>query len=341
MLWFLFALMCLGAIAFAIRPMLGDLPRLNALTGASVVIIVAVTTGVYYVEGNPEVPSGRSEGNVGPGDMEAAIAGLAARLEQEPEDLEGWKTLARSLLALGNYEEAAAAFERAVALEDAQNADTLVNLGFALTQGGSTPQIPPRAAAVFERAVTLDPNNPEALFWSGFAAAGRGDNLLAADRWEQLLANNPPPEIRPQIEAQIAVWRGEAPPAPIAPQTAQTAPEPEGAIVRASVSVSESARSALPADATVFVIARDPAQPSPPIAVARRRLSELPSIVDLDDGDSMIPGRELSGFAELEIVARVSLSGQPTAQPGDWFGSVIVRPAQQSEIDLPIDEEVQ
>ena len=61
----------------------------------------------------------------------------------------------------------------------------------------------------------------------------------------------------------------------------------------------------------------------------------------MDDGDSMIPGRELSGFAEIEIIARVSLSGQPTAQPGDWFGTVIMRPADGSDIELAIDEQVE
>ncbi len=338
MLWFLFALMCLGAIAFAVRPMLRDLPRLNALTGASIVLLVAVTASVYYVKGNPDVPSGRSEPNAAPDDIRAMVEGLAARLEDDPDDLNGWKMLGRSYMTLGDFAGAIAAFERAVELEDAQDAQTLVALGVALAQAGGSQQLAPRAVSVFENAVTIDPNNPEALFWPGFSAVSRGDNLLAADRWERLLTLNPPPEIRPRIEAQIAMWRGETPPEPAAQQPA---PEQAGTIVRASISVSESAMAALPGDATVFVIARDPAQPSPPIAVTRRRLTELPSVVELDDGDSMIPGRSLSGFAEVEIVARVSLSGQPVAQPGDWFGSQIVRPADQSDIDLAIDEQVQ
>lgn len=338
MLWFLFALMCLGAIAFAVRPMLRDLPRLNVLTGVSIAVLVAVTSGVYYVKGNPEVPSGRSEPNQAPDDIMAMVEGLAARLDDEPGDLDGWKMLGRSYMALGDFAGAAVAYERAVELEDAQNAQTLVSLGVALAQAGGSQQLPPRAVSVFENAVALDPNNAEALFWSGFGAVSQGDTLLAADRWERLLENDTPPELRPQIEAQIAVWRGETPPVPA---VEQPTPERDGAIVRASISVSESALAALPADATVFVIARDPAQPSPPIAVARRRLTELPSIVELDDGDSMIPGRSLSGFAELEIVARVSLSGQPVAQPGDWFGTRIVRPADQSDVELAIDEQVQ
>ena len=79
----------------------------------------------------------------------------------------------------------------------------------------------------------------------------------------------------------------------------------------------------------------------PPIAVTRRRLSELPAVVELGDGESMIPGRELSNFAEFELVARVSLSGTPASQPGDWFGSAIVRPAENDAIALSINTEIQ
>ena len=95
------------------------------------------------------------------------------------------------------------------------------------------------------------------------------------------------------------------------------------------------------AEATVFLIARDPAVPVPPIAAARRRLSELPAYVELGDRESMVPGRELSNFAEFELIARVSLSGQPGAQPGDWYGSIIVTPAGSNDVELQIQQQVQ
>ena len=109
--------------------------------------------------------------------------------------------------------------------------------------------------------------------------------------------------------------------------------------VRAALSTEAAA--ALPTEATVFVIARDPAQPVPPIAVTRRRLSELPAVVELGDRESMVPGRELSGFEEFELIARVSLSGAVTTSPGDWFGTAIVRPAENGSVSLSIDTEVQ
>jgi cytochrome c-type biogenesis protein CcmH len=124
-------------------------------------------------------------------------------------------------------------------------------------------------------------------------------------------------------------------PAPAAPGATGA-----GIVVTADVSVSAAAIAALPADATVFIIARDPAQPSPPIAVTRRRLSELPDVVELGDRDSMIPGRTLSGFAEFELVARVSLSGQPIARTGDWFAAQLVRPAENDAVTLSIATQV-
>jgi cytochrome c-type biogenesis protein CcmH len=115
----------------------------------------------------------------------------------------------------------------------------------------------------------------------------------------------------------------------------------EDAVVRATVTLSAEAAAAIPGDPTVFVIARDVAVPVPPIGAVRRRLSDLPAAIELGDRESMVPGRELSGFAEFELVARVSLSGQPGAQPGDWFGTVVVKPAENNDIEITIDQQVQ
>ena len=116
--------------------------------------------------------------------------------------------------------------------------------------------------------------------------------------------------------------------------------ETPGSVVSAAISVAPNAAASLPVQASVFIIARDPAQPSPPIAVTRRLLSELPATIELGDADSMLAGRALSGFTEFELVARVSLSGQPTAQPGDWYGSTIVKPAENNRISLSIAQQV-
>lgn len=326
--------MCLGAIAFTVWPLARDLPRQGLLSGIAVVAVAALSAGIYATTGSPGVPSKGADGASEP-DVEEMVASLASRLEKQPDDVNGWLMLGRSYMTLGNYPEATRAYERAVALEDAQNAQTLVSLGESLLAGNGQ-QMTPGIISIFENALALEPSNPSALFWGGLGAAARGDTSLAATRWELLLSTDPPVEVRGVIEQRIGIWRGTA--APAEPATAPM--ERAGPVVAASISVDGAAAAALPAEATVFVIARDPAQPSPPIAVTRRQLSELPAVIELGDSDSMIPGRSLSGFPEFELVARVSLSGSPAAQPGDWFGAMLVRPADGNQVQLAISEQV-
>ncbi len=327
MLWMLFVVMSLVAIAFAIWPLLKDLPGKTLLVGASIVLMAGSAAGFYYAVGSPDVSSGASQAP----DVSQMVASLAERLQQQPDDVKGWIMLGRSYMTLGNYSAAASAYDRAVQLESAQNAQTLVALGVALVES-SERQVSPRAVSMFENALALEPNNPEALFWGGISAFNSGNSSLAADRWELLLGTNPPAQVRDVLQERIALWRGEPLPA--------ATPDVPMAVVVADVSLSAAARAALPMDASIFIIARDPAQPSPPIAVTRRALSELPFAVELGDQESMIPGRNLSAFSEFEMIARVSLSGNPIAQAGDWFGSTIVRPAESNQVSLSISEQV-
>ncbi len=303
MIWLLFGVMLLAAALCVAWPLYRHERRLSPalLTGVGTVLLVSSL--VYSTVGTPVPPEAPDVGKM--------VASLEARLAEHPDDLDGWKMLGRSYLHLEDYPPAVHAFERAVELEGATNAQTLVSLGEAVL-GTDGDALTGRAGQLFENAVAIGPDNPRALFYSGMAAAMRGETPLAADRWEALLAQGPPPEIEAILRERIAVWRGEAGDA--------TAGAPAGPVVRVDVSLSDDARAAIGPDATVFIIARDPAQPSPPIAAVRRKASELPLTVALGDGDSMIPGRLLSSFEQVEIVARASLSGEPRATTGDWYG---------------------
>lgn len=287
------------------------------------------------------------------------MAALQARLAENPDDLKGWQMLARSNMSLQRFDDAVVAYERVMELEDGRNGQTLVDLALAILSRDGT-AIEGRPAALIDGALAMDPNNPAALFYSGVAAANAGDTDLAAERWEILLGLNPPPEIRTMLVQRIAEWRGE-PVAAIDPDAAMPADHPPidppaeqvagpmsqevpaadpDAVVTARVALSQGAIESIGMDANVFVIARDPAQPSPPIAVSRVRVSELPIVVSLGDAQSMVAGRDLSGFEEFELLARVSLSGSPAATSGDWFGSLIVRPADSNSVFLSIDQQV-
>lgn len=329
-LWIAIALMCLAATAFVAWPIYQQQRRFSGSIVGTVAFVVLLSVGLYAFQGAPDVPSGASAEP----DVEEMVASLAARLETDPDDLNGWIMLGRSYMTLGNFPEAVLAYERVVKIEQSQNAVSLVNLGEALLARDNS-RIEGRTAALFESALALEPNNPEALFYGGIAAMNRGNTEQAAERWEILLGLNPPEEIRGILEQRIAEWRGVAPPTMSTPASAQA-----GTVIVAEISVSAAALASLPAEASVFVVARDPAQPSPPIAVTRRVLSELPATVNLSDADSMIPGRSLSAFTEVELIARVSVSGQPIAESGDWFGSVLVQPSASNAVTLQIDQQV-
>ncbi|NQV86291.1 MAG: tetratricopeptide repeat protein [Woeseiaceae bacterium] len=328
-LWIALALLSLLALQFVVWPLYRSSGRLTPILATVIVLTVGISTALYYQIGRPDIPSG--VGSVHEADD--MVSTLAARLEDNPDDLDGWMMLGRSYHSMQQYDQAVAAFETAFELEHGENADTMVALAIALMgqQGG---QMSDRSSALFENALALDPKNGNALFYSGGAAAQRGDTALAADRWETLLSMDAPPEIQELLRRKINEWRG------VPAATIESPTMSSGALVSINLSLSDLARTSMPADATVYVIARDPAQPSPPIAVTPRRLSDLPTVVELSDENAMVAGRPLSGFTELEIVARVSMSGNPTAQSGDWSGSLRVSAKSGQTVDLVIDQKI-
>ena len=80
----------------------------------------------------------------------------------------------------------------------------------------------------------------------------------------------------------------------------------------------------LPATAALFIIARAPGG-GPPLAVIRQPASAVPGQFTLSDANSMIQGRSLGDYDEVTLVARLSKSGQPIEQPGDWYAQARVR----------------
>ncbi len=337
-LWIVFFVMALVAAAFVVRPMVR--PGAVNLGAAAGVFVVGASFLLYQDIGSPELKSHTP--NAVP-DVVDVVASLAERLEKEPGDVDGWKMLGRSYLALGEFQEAADAFQEAVTLEEGRVAQTLVDLGESkLAASGQS--LTSDIVQLFENALALEPGNASALFWGGIASATRRNLEEAADRRERLLSTGPPPEIRQLIEQRVAEWRGmEGPPASAAP-VASTAPEPASTPAPApgelslAVDMPAEIKQTLPPSTVVFVIARDPAQPAPPIAVQRRQLSELPTTIVMTDSDAMIAGRVISTLESVEVIARASLSGQPSARSGDWFGTAQAAPG--SSVSLILNQQV-
>lgn len=95
-------------------------------------------------------------------------------------------------------------------------------------------------------------------------------------------------------------------------------PAPQGQGVRVAVHVALGAGVDLPPGTTVFVVVRESGGSPMPLAAKRLTVADLPVDIVLTDADAMMPGRTLSGAADVEVVARASRSGDVKAAPGDF-----------------------
>jgi cytochrome c-type biogenesis protein CcmH len=124
--------------------------------------------------------------------IQSMVARLASRLEDEPDDLAGWRQLGRSYGVLGDAGAARDAFERAAALAP-DDPDVLAQYAEAIAQASDPGEtVPTDAVAVFRRLLALDGNSPVALWHLGLAAAQTGDTDEAGELWGRLLVLLPP-----------------------------------------------------------------------------------------------------------------------------------------------------
>ena len=270
------------------------------------------------------------------------VARLARRLESNPNDLNGWLMLGHSYSVLEQYPLAIRAFERADRLSGGKSADALIGEAEALVLSDES-QLDKRAGRLIEQALVLDPKSGKALFFGGAAAIRRGDLPTARDRFVRLLALNPPANVRPLIEQQVAAidQRMGATAAP--GQAADRAPTAGGSsvaggapAVRVTVSLSPRIAASMSDAAPLFVFVRDPAQPGPPLAV-KRLSSHFPQTVELTSSDSMVPGRMFSAGQKVQVVARIAKSGNALAGSGDPFGEVAYLVGRDGLVNVVID----
>lgn len=176
-----------------------------------------------------------------------------------------------------------------------------------------------------------DPNDTTVLGILGITAFRAEQYEAAIQFWQRSLQALPPfspaaESIRASIEqAQIAGGLVTQEPGPESP-----------AVSGISFDVAVSLKDSITAESsdTVFVFARQFNGPPMPVVVQRITVGDLPARLRLDDSKVMIEGRKLADFEQLELVARLSYSGQPTAQSGDY--EVVIGPVNPTEISETI-----
>lgn len=322
------------------------------LVAAVAAFVVVVGVGGYLWKGQPQA------WDVGPGsataaaDASAADGGsqemtpqqlaqlterLAKRLQQEPDNADGWVMLARSYALLSRYGDALAAYQRYTALRpgDAQawadEADVV-----AMMQGRSLDGEPARLIA---KALSLDPDNFKALALSGSLAFTHGDFPQAVAQWEHAVHVAPNADLANQLQAGIdeARKRGHlAAPSQAGGQTGAAASPG----VSGTVTLAAGLSGRVAAGDTVFIFARALNGPPMPLAVLRKQVGDLPLHFDLTDAMAMSPAARLSSAGQVVIVARVSKSGQAMPQPGDLQGTSPPVAVGAHDVDVKIDSVV-
>jgi len=128
--------------------------------------------------------------------IRSMVARLAARLEKEPGDTEGWQKLARSYRVLGEKEKAADALAKAAASAP-KNPAVLLAQARALIEDAGTDKdpsqpIPDAAISALHQVTALEADQPDALWYLGLASAQHHDRKQAQSLWRRLLAKLDP-----------------------------------------------------------------------------------------------------------------------------------------------------
>lgn len=140
--------------------------------------------------------------------IEGMVEGLAARLAKSPDDVPGWLELARSYDVLGEKDKALAAYREA-ALRAPEDASALAPYAQALVErAGKDRPLPAEAVRLYEKIRSLEPANPEALWFLAEAAAQTGDTPQAIALLEELEGRlRPGTEGRELVAARLKTLR--------------------------------------------------------------------------------------------------------------------------------------
>lgn len=88
--------------------------------------------------------------------------------------------------------------------------------------------------------------------------------------------------------------------------------------LKLNISLASALQQELSPDSSVFVFVRAVENPGPPLAAMRKKVSELPFELELNDSHAMIPSLSISSAKNVIVGARISMSGNPSRQPGDY-----------------------
>ena len=288
------------------------------------------------------------EGAKHPGDMKSLderIAQLRAKLKENPDDLDRWVLLARSLSVQRDFQASAQAIREALRLSPG-HPDLLADLAdvVAMTNNSSLMGEPMQ---LIEQALVSAPNHPKALALAATAAMQQGNQILALSYWQRLRATYPESsadvaridEIVKQIQTQ-GLKRPNASETP--------APQQSTAQLTGEVSLAPSMLQLIKAQdtsqAVLYVFAKMESGPPMPLAVFKSPIDALLKgqkiAFHLDDSMAMRPDLKLSSAKQVRLEARIAMTGNAIKQAGDFAAVLSGTAVGQQGMQLVIAEQI-
>ena len=307
----------------------------KAIPLLAAVLVPVLGLSLYLHFGSSDKVELTREFSQPPQSLEEMVARLERAAAAQPDSAEGLYFLGRAYMAQNRPADAARVFERAANLAGRQ--PELLGQWAQAQYFADDKKWSDKIQALTDEALKADPKEVTSLGLLGIAAFEDQRFEQAIGYWQRLMTELPEGDAsRAALEGGIAKAReqlqasgGKVETAPVAKAMAS---------IKVSVDLADAVKaSALPGD-SVFIFARAVSGPPAPLAVKRVTVADLPITVELGDVDAMMPQLKLSNFPEVQLMARISRAGQPTA--GEWIGrgkplSSSTTQLQQLTIDSP------
>ncbi|MGZ9667123.1 c-type cytochrome biogenesis protein CcmI [Pseudomonas sp. GNP014] len=281
------------------------------------VLVPVLGLGLYLHFGAADKVELTREFAQAPQSMEEMTQRLERAVAAQPDSAEGLYFLGRTYMAQERPADAAKMFERAANLAGRQ--PELLGQWAQAQYFADGKKWSAKIQALTDEALKADPKEVTSLGLLGIAAFEGERYQEAIDYWNRLLAQLPPDDnSRAALQGGIkrAAERLEA----SGGKVAQAPVAAKAALLKVSVDLSSELRSKVQPGDSVFIFARATSGPPAPLAAKRLTVADLPVTVELGDADAMMPQLKLSNFPEVQLVARISRAGQPTA--GEWVGRI-------------------
>lgn len=315
---FYLAALLLAALAglLVLWPLLKKGRRTQAVLATT--FLLGMALGVYLIIGRPDLainPPLNAQQSMETPNVEAMVERLSARLEEAPEDPEGWAMLGRSYFMLERYEASANAYAEAIKYSGSEDPELLA--AYAEARVFAEPEsLVGESGRMFERVLELDAENPRGLWYGGLAAVRRGEPQLAAARWQRLLDQKLPEEFRRLVLERLA----------------EISPDAVPAWLRVQVTVADAPD--LPENAALFVFVRDPAAPNGmPIAARKLIAPQFPVSLPLTDAD-LLQGNQ-PGEGRLEVGALLAPGGDLANVA--WRGVTQWQPGSEDSVRIELE----